>query len=94
MLKQISRVSSSHQNKKKKSYKHMSGNESILSLSDRSCCTINTLNLLYFAYNLCNTLKIHIPSFTIVDFLLFIKSQFTQSAQNDLHLNQCTPGHI
>ena len=29
-----------------------------------------------------------------VEFLLFIKSQFTTNAQNGLHLNPCTRGHL
>jgi len=30
----------------------------------------------------------------IVEFLLFIKSQFTTTVQNILNLNQCTHGHV
>jgi len=37
---------------------------------------------------------IHVPNLIPVEFLAFIKSQFTTVAQNVLHLNQSTHGHI
>jgi hypothetical protein len=36
----------------------------------------------------------HVPSLITVQLLLLIKSQFTTNAQNVLHFNQCTQGHV
>lgn len=54
---------------------------------------MSTLNTQYFTYNRKNTFKVHVHNLVTAEFLLFIKSQFT-SAQNNLHLEQCTYGHV
>jgi hypothetical protein len=36
----------------------------------------------------------HVPNLITVQLLAFIKLQFTAVAQNVLHLNQCTHGHV
>jgi hypothetical protein len=41
-----------------------------------------------------STFKIHVPTPITVEFLLFIKSQFTTVAHSILPLNQCSHGHV
>ena len=41
-----------------------------------------------------NTFTIHVSDSRTVEFLLSINPQFTTSAQNILHLNQRTHGHV
>ena len=48
----------------------------------------------YFNYNVHNAFKIRVSSLVTVDLLLFTKLQFRTNAQNFLHVNQCTRGHI
>jgi hypothetical protein len=50
-------------------------------------------NYLIFYFSWHNTLIAHEPNLIYVEFLLFVKSQFTKSTQNFLHLNQRTHGH-
>jgi hypothetical protein len=48
----------------------------------------------YFTYSWHNTSTLHVPNLTIFVILLFLKSQFTTSAQNIVLLNRCMHGHI
>jgi hypothetical protein len=45
-------------------------------------------------YNWYNIFEIHVLSLITVEFLLFSKTIFTTNAQNVLHLDQCTHGHV
>jgi len=45
-------------------------------------------------YNWHNRFTLNVPNFINVEFLLFLKSQFTINAQNIPHLNPHTYGHI
>ena len=48
----------------------------------------------YFTYNWHNTYTVQVASLITIDFLLLLNSRFTTNAQNILHLNWCTHGHI
>jgi hypothetical protein len=48
----------------------------------------------YFTYSWHNIFTVHVPSLIAVEFLLFIKSEFTTNAQSVLHPRQCTHGHV
>jgi len=54
---------------------------------------VNTSSIQYVTYSWRNTFIVHVFSLTNVEFLLFIKSQFTKNAGNVLRLNQRTHGH-
>ena len=85
MLGQTSRVSSSYK---------QSGNERSFSLIATLRSTINSWIMQYFTHNWHNTFTLHVSSLIGVQFLLCIKSKFTQkNAQNVLHLNLCMHGH-
>jgi hypothetical protein len=55
---------------------------------------ISTLTVQYFTYNCHNTFTINFPNLMTVEFVLFIKSQFTTYFQNILHLDECSQGHV
>jgi len=87
-------VNSSHQNKDTSSHNHTSGNECFLSLISKLHSTINTLISLIFYSQLTQYIYSTSSKLITVQFLLFVKSQFTTDAQNILDLNQCTPGRV
>jgi hypothetical protein len=87
-------VSFSHQNKDTSSYKHLSGNEWLWSAVEKLHLTICSFTLYYFTYLWLNTFTVKFPSFVTLQFLLFIKSQFTTVARNILHLTQSSHGHV
>jgi len=39
-------------------------------------------------------ITLHVPSLITVEFLLFIKSQFTTNVENILHVNQLTHSRV
>jgi len=99
-------VNYSHQNKDTSSHKQTSENEGCLEFNLQITfynkhlnqvnilLTTDTIHLQYkFQINNCSVLIVHQVTVS-VQFLLFIKSQFTTDAQNILDLNQCTPGHV
>jgi hypothetical protein len=74
MFEQISIVRSSKWNKENFSYKHIFGNEWLLSLIDVIYSTLNAVTVWCFTYNWRNTFTVHIPTLVTVEFLMFIKS--------------------
>ena len=74
--------------------KNISGNEWHLSWNERLQSTINTLTMQYFTHKWRCTFTLHVPSLITVEFLLFMNIQITKNAKSDLHLHQCTKGHV
>ena len=52
------------------------------------------LNDVTFYHTWHKTFAVNVHSLITVEFLLYMKSQFRTNAQNILHLNQCTHGHV
>jgi hypothetical protein len=71
-------------------YKHTPGYVWFLKLIEKSHSQIKAWTVFHCTYTWHNTLTIHVSKLVIVEFLLFIKSQFTEDAQNILYLNECT----
>jgi hypothetical protein len=69
----------------------MCRNEWFLSLIERLNSTVKSCNILLTTNNTCTA---HVPNLVTFEFLLFIKAQFITDAQNILHANQCTNGHV
>jgi len=62
-------------------------------VSDFNCRLLSTIlkvSMSYFTNTCHNTFTVYVPSLITVEFLLFIKSQFTINAQNIAHLNYYT----
>jgi hypothetical protein len=70
------------------------GMSGLLILHGRLLSTTNILTKWCFHYNLQNTLIIYVKNLMSVEFLLFIKTQFTTNAQSIFYLTQCTHGQV
>jgi hypothetical protein len=94
MLRTVSTLSYSHQNKEKVHIITCPEIIFFLNLIESLHLIINTLTLYYLTYNWYNTFTVHVTGIITIEFLLFIKWQFTTDTQNILHLNHCTHGHV
>jgi len=84
-LDKTSRVCSLHHNKENVSHTYSPEVSGLLSLIERLRSTVNSWIMQYFTHNWHNTFTIHVPSLIGVEFLWFIKSQFTKKC------SECSP---